>query len=440
MLFAHATIASLASQLEGSSDRLRCAVAPTNADPLAVARAASSMFGGVRYLKMASGTELVGVGAALRLRATGVNRFAQLADRWRSLPGVPIGARFMVGFSFAPDGPSSESWQGFGSAEVVLPEITVVRDRAGHRLVLAVPAGADTRSLLDTVRRMTHPGEVRPVAFGDHSVHAVPSGHEWATAVGEAVGAIREGSFEKVVLARSVEVTTEVTIEGFELLPHLAMRNPDSHIYGWQTGDRCLIGASPELLVGKRGGTVTANPLAGSAGRGPSDDEDRAIGESLLASSKDQGEHALVVDDIADRLSRVTTNLDVPDVPSLRRSPTVQHLSTQIAGKLADHVHLFELVGRLHPTPAVGGTPRAEALAFIDKVEGIDRGWYSGGIGWVSPYGDGETAIALRCALLTGNQATLYAGNGIVADSVPADELDETRWKLRPMFNLLTEP
>lgn len=346
----------------------------------------------------------------------------------------------MVGFSFAADGPVSTEWDGFSSSDVVLPEISVIRDAAGHRIVLAIPAGADARALLDTLRRMHHPGPVRPIGFGDHAVHSVPAGQDWATAVREAIGAIEDRSFEKVVLARSVEVTTEVSIEGLELVQHLVERNPQSHVYGWQIGDKCLIGASPELLVGKRGTVVTANPLAGSATRGPSDDEDRVIGQQLLASAKDQVEHALVVDDIAARLGPVTNQLRVPTSPSLRRSPTVQHLSTTIGGTLADDVHIFDLVGRLHPTPAVGGTPRAEALAFIDKVEEIDRGWYSGGIGWVSPHGDGEVAIALRCALVDGNRATLFAGNGIVGDSLPADELDETRWKLRTMLNLLTQP
>lgn len=398
------------------------------------------MFGGVRYVKMGSGVEIAGLGSALRLKAAGMNRFEQLIDAWRTIPAIPIGARLMMGFSFSPDGPTSESWDGFGACDVVLPEAAVIRDAAGHRVVLAVPAGADARALLDTIRRLGDPGPVRPIGFGDHAVHSDPAPQDWATAVAEAVGAISEGSFEKVVLARTVEVTTELTIEGFELLHHLAQRNPDSHLYGWQIADKCLIGASPELLVGKRGATVTANPLAGSAGRGPSDDEDRRLGEDLLASAKDQNEHSLVVDDIADRLASVTTDLAVPGAPSLRRSPTVQHLSTEIEGRLADHVHLFDLVSRLHPTPAVGGTPRSEAVAFIDKVEQIDRGWYSGGIGWLSPHGDGEAVIALRCALLEGNRAVLYAGNGIVRDSVPAAELDETRWKLRPMLNLLTEP
>jgi isochorismate synthase EntC len=162
------------------------------------------------------------------------------------------------------------------------------------------------------------------------------------------------------------------------------------------------------------------------------------VGEALLASAKDRGEHALVVDDIAARLRPLTDALVVPEAPSLRRITTVQHLSTEITGRMANGTSLFDLVAGLHPTPAVGGTPRAEAMAFIDKVEGMDRGWYSGGVGWVGPEGDGDVAIALRCGLLSGHTGRLYAGNGIVSESEAEAELVETRWKFRPLFNLLT--
>ena len=158
VLFDHTTIASIASQLDHQSDQLRCAVAPTTADPLTVARAGSSMFGGVRYLKMANGTELVGLGAALRLRAAGLNRFGRLVEAWDDLPAIRIGARFMMGFSFSPDGPKSEAWDGFEASDVVLPEVAVIKDDAGHRVVVAVPGGADARALLDTARRSVGPG------------------------------------------------------------------------------------------------------------------------------------------------------------------------------------------------------------------------------------------------------------------------------------------
>jgi isochorismate synthase len=252
------------------------------------------------------------------------------------------------------------------------------------------------------------------------------------------VAAIGDGALSKVVLARAAVVTTEMTIDPFETVHHLAVDNPHTYCYGWQLGGSAFVGASPEMLVGKRGDTVLSHPHAGSAPRGDGDEEDRAVGAALMASAKDREEHAAVVDDIAARLSPVTTELTVPVSPSLVVTSTVQHLSTHVSGTLRPGVSLLDLVGRLHPTPAVGGVPRAEAIAFIDKLEAIDRGWYAGGVGWVDGAGDGEVAIALRCGLLDGLVARLYAGNGIVADSDPEGELVETRWKLRPLLDLLT--
>jgi isochorismate synthase EntC len=178
------------------------------------------------------------------------------------------------------------------------------------------------------------------------------------------------------------------------------------------------------------------NPLAGSARRGKGED-DAAVGRQLLASPKDRAEHAIVVDDLVARLSLLASSLDYPKQPSLRRMATVQHLSTEISGSLRTGVSTFDVLRSVHPTPAVGGTPRPDALTFIDKVEGIDRGWYSGGVGWVDTAGSAQIALALRCALVSGTESRLFAGNGIVADSDPAEELVETRLKLQPLINLL---
>lgn len=147
----------------------------------------------------------------------------------------------------------------------------------------------------------------------------------------------------------------------------------------------------------------------------------------------------MVVDDIADRLRPLVHELRVDTHPSLRKLTHVQHLSSELSGELVEPVSVIEVAGALHPTPAVGGSPGPEALTFIDKCEDLDRGWYAGGIGWMTPAGSGEVAVALRCALVRGNRAYLYAGAGIVADSVPAAELEETRLKFRTMLQILTE-
>jgi salicylate biosynthesis isochorismate synthase len=440
MLLSSGSLAAAADQLRGGGGGLRFAVVATDADPLEFVRAGAPLFGSARYVSGPDGLRIGSVGTAWRAQASGLRRFELLDDAWKHRPEMPDEARCVVGFAFAPDGPRSEQWDGFAASEIVLPEVAVVSRPGSARnlLVVAVPAGADAGSAVGVLRGLAPRPPMRVPGLGDHSVHSVPSGADWCLAVEEAVDAIDAGPLQKVVLARSVVVTTEMTIEPFALVHHLAERNPQSHVFGWQVGDRAFIGASPELLVGTRRGEVYANPLAGSARRGVGAEEDRAVGEALLASEKDRREHALVVDDIAARLRPLTSQLEVPAEPSLRRAATVQHLMTEIRGRMRNGASLVGLAGRLHPTPAVGGTPRQEAMTFIEKVESIDRGWYSGGIGWISPNGNGDIAVALRCALVSGHVARLYAGNGIVAESEPQAELVETRWKLGPMFNLLT--
>ncbi len=438
MLLPPVLLRDLGELLDGDTGVFRVAEVAVDVDPIDFVRVAAPFFGSARFVSTPEGGSIGSVGVAWRLTASGVRRFEQLEEGWADLPELPAGARLMLGFAYSPDGPHSQEWAGFPSAEVVLPSAAVVVEDGVGRLVVAVPPGADASGVLTTLRDLSDPGPRSAPGLGDHSVRSIPPGTDWCAAVGEAVAAIRAGSLTKVVLARSVLVGTEMTIDPFEIVGHLGDHNPQCHLYGWQVGDGTLIGATPELLIGRRGPQVRANPLAGSAQRGEGDEEDRAVGEALMSSGKDRQEHALVVDDIADRLRSVTDELHVPEVPSLRRIATVQHLSSEITGTLSNGVSLFDLARRLHPTPAVGGTPREEAMAFIDKAEAIDRGWYSGGVGWLTPAGDGDVVIALRCGLISGRSARLYAGNGIVADSDPEDELVETRWKFLPMLNLLT--
>jgi isochorismate synthase EntC len=158
-----------------------------------------------------------------------------------------------------------------------------------------------------------------------------------------------------------------------------------------------------------------------------------------MASSKDRSEHWLVVQDITRRLEPVTHELTVAEHPSLRKLAHVQHLSSEIVGTLSEDLSVIEVAGLIHPTPAVGGSPGPESLALISKLEDMDRGWYAGGLGWRNGDGSGEIAVALRCALLRGPQAYVYAGSGIVADSDPYAELEETRLKFRTIMRLLAE-
>jgi isochorismate synthase len=198
------------------------------------------------------------------------------------------------------------------------------------------------------------------------------------------------------------------------------------------------VGASPELLVSRRGLEIRSNPLAGSASRSGDPEEDRENARALADSAKDHEEHAIVVDAMVETLGPFCQELAWDPEPVLHETANVWHLSTRFRGILREAApSVLELVAALHPTPAVCGAPRAEALELIGELEPFDRGRYAGAVGWIDAAGDGDWVIALRCAELEGEQARLYAGAGIVADSVPEREVDETDRKFRAFLDAL---
>ncbi len=251
----------------------------------------------------------------------------------------------------------------------------------------------------------------------------------WVDAVDRAVRRIRDGQIEKVVLARDRLVYSDDAFDLPGLVTHLHRRFPSCYTFRVEG----LVGASPELLVRRDGSNVTSMVLAGTARRGGGEREDRRIGAQLLASPKDLAEHRPAVDSVRSTLGPLVSRLDVEEHPHLLKLANVQHLATRITGTLTSPIDALELAGRLHPTAAVGGTPTGRALDVIAELETIDRGRYAGPVGWVDAAGDGEFAIALRCAQVDGAMARLFAGAGLVAGSLPESELEETRLKLRAM-------
>lgn len=426
-------VASVAARPEND---LRFAVTEVEVDPLRFVRAGGNAFGRAFYFSTPEGTRFAGVGTAWRLSASGPGRFSALVDGIDEL-ALPSPFRAMVGFSFAPDGPYSRPWSSFPAADAVVPLASIVPVGRGTVLAVAVPPGVEPDQALAPLRSLVDPDDPPYPDLGSHTLESVPSVAEWQTAVGEAVAMIHENDLRKVVLSRSVIVRSDDAPQGFELVHHLESSYPRCFGFGWRSGSATFLGASPELLVRSIGGAVSSNPLAGSAPRGEGEEEDRALAEALMRSPKDRIEHRLVVDDVVGRLAPFVDEVAVPDGPSLKRMATVQHLSTPVSAVLNDRTHVLRLADALHPTPAVGGTPRRRAVSLIDKVENFDRGWYTGGVGWVDGSGDGEFAIALRCGLIEGTEAHVFAGAGIVADSDPDAELLETRLKFRPLLELL---
>ena len=281
-------------------------------------------------------------------------------------------------------------------------------------------------------------GLIPSAAFRDAELRSVPEPAMYEGAVAEASRRVRDGELRKVVLARSIEVSADHAFDPRRLAHRLRAVDPHAYTFIAPAGDGVLVGASPELLVSRHGTEVRANPLAGSAARSGDPAEDRANAETLAASAKDGEEHAVVVEAVAAVLGPLCDALEWDPRPVPIETPNVWHLSTRFRGRLREPApSALDLARALHPTPAVGGAPTDAALAAIGQLEGFDRGCYAGPVGWVDAAGDGEWAIALRCALLRGDRATLYAGAGIVGASDPPAELAETDRKFRAFLDAL---
>ncbi|MDT8911220.1 isochorismate synthase [Amycolatopsis sp. PS_44_ISF1] len=251
-----------------------------------------------------------------------------------------------------------------------------------------------------------------------------------------AVAALRERDLRKVVLARALDLDFDAPIPVERIVRNLAAGNPRHFTYAAELpGGRTLVGATPELLLSRAGRSVFTTPHAGSMPRSADPVLDRANGAALLASGKDHEEHAVVIEYVVEALRPFCRKLDVPDAPELVSTPAIWHLRTAITGELADReVTALDLAAALHPTPAICGTPTAVARELVQELEPFDRGYYAGTVGWVDAAGDGEWAVAIRCAEIASSTMRLYAGGGIVAASDPQAEFDETVAKLRTLL------
>lgn len=410
-------------------------VAIDDLDPLEVARAADG-WSEVVFFHTAHDGSATGLGAAWSLRI-GADRFGA-ASRALAELDLPPEARCFVGFAFDPDGTSSPEWAGFAPLSLLIPRVVVVRTERGTRLIVALGDGEQPGALADELAAITAPGPVATHSPSNLHVESHPSSSKYVANVAEAVDLIGGGDLCKVVLARSLVISSDEAPRPFDIVGSLSGEHRGSYVFGWRRGASAFIGASPELLVSLVDGHVRALPFAGTAPRGRNGEEDAQLAARLLDSAKDRAEHAIMVDDIVSRLRPLTSSV-VASEPAVERFRHVQHLVTHIEGTALDETDVLVLAEALHPTPAVGGVPREEAMARIAKLEELDRGWYAGGIGWLSGTGDGEISVALRCALLEGGTSRLFAGAGIVADSEPALELEETRWKFRALHRHLGE-
>jgi salicylate biosynthesis isochorismate synthase/menaquinone-specific isochorismate synthase len=396
------------------------------------------------------GFALAGLGAVAEVVSRGDGRFddlsrgcakiarGRLAEEPEELP-AGAGPVWVGGFAFDHSGAGSPEWSSFPPALMVLPELSLARVDGATYLTLSAVAGEPVG---DASRRLAGLREAQlplldPHPSGATTIRSAAPPRHYEEAVATAVERIRAAELEKIVLAREVTVEAPSAHDPAALFAAMRELFPSCFCFCAGSSEGAFIGASPELLVRRRGATAATVALAGSTRRSADPAVDDHLGEQLLHSAKDRSEHEIVARRIERALRGRSVWVHAESEPALIKVANIQHLATPIGAQLANPVSAIELAGLLHPTPAVGAEPREPGLAAIAELEHLDRGWYAGPVGWMDAAEDGEFCVALRSALLRDRTAHLYAGAGIVADSDPAAELAETEIKLGALLPLL---
>ncbi len=411
---------------------------------------------------------LVGIGAETTIETGGSAYFSDASSAQRDLmkdaviaytpetiPTPASGPLLLGGFAFDPLTPRTSRWAGFPAGLLILPRF-LLSFSAGHATLTinklmrtsdtiersVQEVEASVAQLQTAIEQAPTPSQEKPSS--QFSVYEIRPASEWMEMVATITDRIQHGAFDKVVLARDVQVDLRDPAGMFDIgatLRRLRESYPAAYVFAVQRGERFFVGATPERLARVRDGQIHTMALAGSARRGETEEDDEQLGAELLRSEKNNSEHAIVVAMVREALKNHCSSVYVHPIPQLLKLKNVQHLKTPITGELIPGRCILDVMADLHPTPAVGGFPRQAALEAIRNTEKLDRGWYAGPLGWINASGEGEFAVALRSGLIDGGQATLFAGCGIVSDSNPQAEYAESCLKFEAMLRGLgSEP
>lgn len=366
----------------------------------------------------------------------------------------PSPPRMYGGFAFRDRPRRRGQWRAFPPALFVLPALEVVGDADGTWITLRRRVGGEGRAEWGELRaRLEAEVEELVEAFERREGDGPPrgSGREglpaslregsrkrWTGAVQEAIREIEGGRVRKVVLARTLDVGGERRLDPVDVVMALWRENPGTHVFLFEPeAGACVVGAAPETVATVTDGIFRATAVAGSIGRGESPEEQEALALRLLESGKDRVEHGIAVDDMVSRLRPLCEELTWDSEPHVLTLARIQHLESRIRGRLRAGEDVLSALASLHPTPAVCGLPRDAALEFLRVEEPFERGWYAGPVGWFDEDGNGVFAPALRCAVSGRGRWRLFAGAGIVPESDPALEWEETRIKFLPALRAL---
>ena len=412
------------------------------------------------------GLTLAGFGIAADLFAWGASRFTQIQQQARNIFANAIiksenphlaGPHLFGGFAFIDDFTPDNTWSIHRPAQFILPHYQLAQqggkswltlnailseDESPDALLpeLKVALAARLENILTQSHRQSRIAEAKKSKDFQKPVQIdFPMSYsDWQIMINHATQTMRDGPLNKVVLSRVCEIRYAQKVDVDEALAYLNANYPDCYRFLFEPRPfHAFYGATPELIVQANGRSLQTMGLAGSIARGSTPTEDKALAQELLSSAKNQHEHALVVESIRRRLELLTSELNIPDQPSILQLGYIQHLFTPIQATLHRADGVLPILQNLHPTPALGGQPRELAMPFISQAEPVPRGWYGAPVGWLDHKLDGAFGVAIRSAVTQDRRVWLYSGAGIVADSDPQAEWEETGLKFRPMLNAL---
>jgi menaquinone-specific isochorismate synthase len=380
-----------------------------------------------------------GIGAALEVAAQTPAEYDTLLERVAdALAYAEAGVRFYGGLRFQPGPTRHPEWAAFGYGRFVAPAFEY--SLAGERACLAwqfVLASAENRPIqqqqlhAQLAAVMPPAPHLLPALPPVRDRRSLPDRDDWQRQIETTLNLLQAPGLHKVVLARQSSYTFAWPLAPLALLQRLQHSAPKAfHFYFQPTEATAFLGASPERLYRRHGRNIESEALAGTRRRGRTSAEDRDLARDLFASDKEQREHRLVLERVRAGLTGLCSRVSAEPAPRIQSLEHVQHLAQALHGQLKEGISDAAIWRALHPTPAVGGWPRAAALDAIAALEPFDRGWYAGSVGWLGR-DSAELAVAIRSGLAQDDRLTLYAGAGIVPGSTPAAEWQETENKLR---------
>ncbi len=398
---------------------------------------------------------IVGIGCVHKIVAHD-NRFSQIEEQWNALLEQAVvhneykvagtGLVSVGGMSFDPLRERSELWDKYPPSQLTIPEVVIVHYQGAYYMTYNgyMQPEHDVATYLQDIMQIEalllhhETLEKAPVAqiVGTHVV----APEHWKQTVVQAVEEIKANRAKKIVLAREMRLTLDRQANITDMLRKLLATQPNSYVFAFEHGDNCFIGATPERLIQVDGEELLSTCLAGTAPRGTTTESDEKIArEELLDDPKNREEHEYVVQMIKQSIEDSCEYIDIPEEPIIYPLRNLQHLYTPVKARLKAGASVFDLIEKLHPTPALGGVPRDTALAFMREHEKLDRGWYGSPIGWLDSNEKSEFAVALRSGLVQANEVSLFAGCGIMRDSDPEMEFEETKMKFLPMLQVLED-